>query len=110
MKFVYELLDYLGINEAIFDEYSSEATKTLMQLAIFLVLYFVSKSGREHDIILKLEVLKSIVITGGVSKVLDSNDIEMVVKFFYKKILHFDIVPKIIVDREYKIWTLGMKS
>jgi len=109
-EFVYELLDYLGINEAIFDEYSSEATKTLMQLAIFLVLYFVSKNGREHDIILKLEVLKSIVITGGVSKVLDSNDIEMVVKFFYKKILHFDIVPKIIVDREYKIWTLGMKS
>ncbi len=59
-EFVYELLDYLGINEAIFDEYSSEATKTLMQLAIFLVLYFVSKSGREHDIILKLEVLNRV--------------------------------------------------
>ncbi len=36
---------------AIFDEYSSEATKTLMQLHISSIL--VSKSGREHDIILK---------------------------------------------------------
>jgi len=34
-EFVYELLDYLGINEAIFDEYSNEATKTLINLQYF---------------------------------------------------------------------------
>jgi len=108
-EFVYELLDYLGLNETIFEENSQEAIKTLMQLAIFLVLYFVSNSNSEN-IELKLEVLNSIVITGGVSKVLSREDIEKVVRFFYKKILHFDTIPEIIVDREYKIWTLGMQK
>jgi len=107
-EFVYELLDYLGVNDTIFQEESQEATKTLMQLAIFLVLYFVSSSNSEN-IELKLEILNSIIITGGVSKVLEDEDIKRVVKFFYKKILHFDTIPEIIVDREYKIWTLGMQ-
>jgi len=109
-EFVYELLDYLGLNDTIFQEHSSKATITLMQLAIFLVLYFVSKSDDDYEVILKLEILKSIVITGGVSKVLSIEDIKRAVRFFYKKILHFDTIPEIIVDREYKIWTLGMNT
>ena len=108
-EFVYELLAYLMVNENILDEDSQKATTTLMQLAIFLVLYQVSKNNNDY-ISLKLDILNSIVITGGVSKVLSEDDIEKIVKFFYKKILHFDTIPAIIIDREYKIWTLGMEE
>lgn len=108
-EFVYELLAYLMVNENILDEDSQKATITLMQLAIFLVLYQVSKNNNDY-ISLKLDILNSIVITGGVSKVLTQDDIEKIVKFFYKKILHFDTIPAIIIDREYKIWTLGMEE
>ena len=108
-EFVYELLAYLMVNENILDEDSQKATITLMQLAIFLVLYQVSKNNNDY-ISLKLDILNSIVITGGVSKVLSEDDIEKIVKFFYKKILHFDTIPEIIIDREYKIWTLGMEE
>ncbi len=107
-EFVYELLEYLKVNDTILEEKSSRATKVLMQLAIFLVLYYVSNSNSE-DIELKLEALNSIIITGGVSKVLRDVDIEEVVQFFYKKILHFDTAPEIIVDRDYRIWTLGIE-
>ncbi len=107
-EFVYELLEYLKVNDTILEEKSSRATKVLMQLAIFLVLYYVSNSNSE-DIELRLEALNSIIITGGVSKVLRDVDIEEVVQFFYKKILHFDTAPEIIVDRDYRIWTLGIE-
>jgi mRNA-degrading endonuclease HigB of HigAB toxin-antitoxin module len=106
-EFVYELLDYLKVNENILEEYSSKATVILMQLAIFLVLYQVSKSHNEY-VTLKLDILNSIVLTGGISKVLQDNDIEKIVGFFYKKILHFDTIPNIITDRDYKIWTLAL--
>ncbi len=108
-EFVYELLAYLMVNENILDEDSQKATTTLMQLAIFLVLYQVSKNNNDY-ISLKLDILNSIVITGGVSKVLSQDDIDKIVKFFYKKILHFNTIPAIIIDREYKIWTLGMEE
>ncbi len=108
-EFVYELLDYLMVNENILEEDSSKATTILMQLAIFLVLYQVSKNSDDY-ISLKLDILNSIVITGGVSKVLSQDDIDRIVRFFYKKILHFDTIPAIIIDREYKIWTLGMEE
>ncbi len=81
------MLEYLKVNDTILEEKSSRATKVLMQLAIFLVLYYVSNSNSE-DIELRLEALNSIIITGGVSKVLRDVDIEEVVQFFYKKILH----------------------
>lgn len=97
------------VNENILDEDSQKATTTLMQLAIFLVLYQVSKNNNDY-ISLKLDILNSIVITGGVSKVLSQDDIDKIVKFFYKKILHFNTIPAIIIDREYKIWTLGMEE
>jgi len=108
-EFVYELLDYLGVNENILEEYSNKATVTLMQLAIFLVLYQVSKSHNDY-VNLKLEILNSIVLTGGISKVLSDEDIDRIIRFFYKKILNFTEIPTIITDREYEIWTLGMEE
>jgi mRNA-degrading endonuclease HigB of HigAB toxin-antitoxin module len=108
-EFVYELLDYLGVNEHILDEQSDKATIVLMQLAIFLVLYQVSKRHNDY-VSLKLEILNSIVLTGGVSKVLSDEDIETIIRFFYKKIINYTKIPKIITDRNYEIWTLGIKE
>ncbi len=108
-EFVYELLDYLGVNEHILEEESPKATSTLMQLAIFLVLYQVSKNHHEY-VTLRLELLNSIVLTGGISKVLSDKEIETILRFFYKKILNYDEIPSIIIDRNYEIWTLGIKE
>jgi mRNA-degrading endonuclease HigB of HigAB toxin-antitoxin module len=108
-EFVYELLDYLGVNENILEEYSNKATITLMQLAIFLVLYQVSYTHNEY-VRLKLEIVNSIVLTGGISKVLSDKDIDKIIRFFYKKILDFTEIPNIIIDRNYEIWTLGMEE
>jgi len=108
-EFVYELLDYLDVNEHILDEYSDKATVVLMQLAIFLVLYQVSKSHHDY-VTLKLEILNSIVLTGGISKVLSDDDIDKIIKFFYKKILNYTEIPNVITDRNYEIWTLGIKE
>ena len=108
-EFVYELLDYLGVNEHILDEHSEEATTTLMQLAIFLVLYQVSKSHNDY-VTLKLEILNSIVLTGGISKVLSDEDINKIIQFFYKKILNYTQTPNVITDRNYEIWTLGIEE
>ncbi len=108
-EFVYELLDHLNVNEHILDEQSEKATMVLMQLAIFLVLYQVSKSHHEY-VTLKLEILNSIVLTGGISKVLSDEDIDKIIGFFYKKILNFTETPNVITDRNYEIWTLGIKE
>jgi len=108
-EFVYELLDYLDVNEHILDEHSDEATVVLMQLAIFLVLYQVSKSHHDY-VTLKLEILNSIVLTGGISKVLSDEDINKIITFFYKKILNYTETPNVITDRNYEIWTLGIKE
>ena len=108
-EFVYELLDYLGVNEHILDEHSEQATTTLMQLAIFLVLYQVSKSHNDY-VTLKLEILNSIVLTGGISKVLTDEDIDKIIQFFYKKILNYTQTPNVITDRNYEIWTLGIEE
>ena len=107
-EYVYELLNYLGVTEDIFDSYSNEATKVLMQLAIFLVLYKVSKHHSEY-IELKLDKLNSIVLTGGMSKVLSEEDAKQIVKFFYKKLLNFHNTPAIVIDKNYEIWTYGMR-
>jgi len=108
-EFVYELLDYLGVNEHILDEQSDEATVVLMQLAIFLVLYQVSKSHHDY-VTLKLEILNSIVLTGGITKVLSDKNIDQIMGFFYKKILNYTETPNVIMDRNYEIWTLGIKE
>lgn len=107
-EFVYELLDYIGVNENILEEHSDKATTVLMQLAIFLVLYKVSKSHNDY-VNLKLEALNSIILTGGISKVLTDDEIVHINKFFYKKILDYTQIPDIIVDRNYEIWSLGLR-
>ncbi len=104
-EFVYELLNYLNVTENILEETSQTATKVLMQLSIFLVLYKVSP---KHDgyITLKLDRLKSLVFTGGITKVLTSDDIEEIVHFVYKKLYGHTNIPLIVLDKEYEIWTI----
>lgn len=108
-EFVYELLEYLNVTENILEEHSEKATRILMQLSIFLVLY---KTSMHHHLYinLQLEKLNSIVFTGGITKVLSSEEVEMIVKFFYKKLLHFHQIPSLIIDKQYKIWTLAIEG
>ncbi|GGD34047.1 hypothetical protein GCM10012288_05020 [Malaciobacter pacificus] len=106
-EFVYELLAHLKVTENIFNEESEKATRILMQLAIFLVLYKVSEAHPLY-IKLKLNLLKSIVLTGGITKVLSFEEAEDIISFFYKKILTSEIYPSIILDSNYDIWTLGI--
>ena len=108
-EFVYELLNFLNVTENILKERSEVATKVLMQLSIFLVLYKVS-SHHDGYITLDVERLNSIVFTGGITKVLSFDDIELILNFFYKKILGFSQIPTIIIDTEYKIWTIGVED
>ncbi len=104
-EFVYELLNYLNVTENILDDKSEQATKILMLLSIFLVLYKVSAS---HDgyLTLHLERLKSIVFTGGITKVLSRDEIEKILHFVYKKLLNYTKIPTIVIDENYEIWTL----
>ena len=108
-EFVYELLAHLGVTESILEEESDTATRVLMQLAIFLVLYKVSRHHSDY-VALQLERLNALVLTGGVSKVLRNEEVETVVRFFYRKLLHFHEIPKLLVDRAYEAWTYGLRS
>ena len=105
-EFAYELLMHLKVNESIYEEHSEKATKILMQLAIFLVLSEMS-SYRPSYVVLKLLAMNSIVFTGGITKVLNVDDIEDVVAFFYRKILNSDHKPVTVLDGNYDIWTIG---
>ena len=108
-EFVYELLAHLKVTENIFEEQGEKATKILMQLAIFLVLCKVS-SYNDAFVTLKLNALNSVIFTGGISKVLEQEDIEDIVSFFYKKILNSAHNPTLVLDSNYDIWTLGIVS
>jgi len=108
-EFVYELLAHLKVTENIFEEQGEKATKVLMQLAIFLVLCKVSTYNSSY-INLKLNALNSMVLTGGITKVLQQDDIEDIVAFFYKKILNSAHKPTLVLDSNYDIWTLGIVS
>lgn len=108
-EFVYELLMHLKVTENIFEEQSGKATKILMQLAIFLVLCKISHY-RQAYINLKLLAVNSIVITGGVTKVLSLDEVQDIIGFFYKKILSSEHNPAAIMDSNYDIWTLGAKD
>jgi hypothetical protein len=108
-EFVYELLAHLNTTENVLEEKNEQAVKLLMKLAIFLVLYKVSHHHNSY-IDIKLDSLNSIVLTGGVTKVLSLDEMEDIVKFFYKKILNFQSAPRVVVDFGYAIWTLGMKD
>ncbi|MFK8048323.1 MAG: glutamate mutase L [Halioglobus sp.] len=105
-EFVYELLMHLKVTENIFSEQSEKATRILMQLAIFLVLCKISNHQKSY-VNLKLLAINSIVLTGGITKVLDADDIENIIAFFYKKILTSDHKPAAVIDSNYDIWTLG---
>jgi len=106
-EFVYEFLSYMDVTENILEEQSEQALKILMQLSIFLVLYKMSKQHTAY-IDLKLQRVKSIVFTGGTTKVLSYEQIQKTVLFFYKKILNYHQTPKIIIDKEYMVWTIGV--
>ena len=108
-EFVYELLMHLKVTENIFEEQGEKATKILMQLAIFLVLCKISHYRKAY-INLKLLAINSIVITGGITKVLSVEEIEDIIAFFYKKIMTSDHKPVTILDSNYDIWTLGAKG
>jgi MutL protein len=108
-EFVYELLTHLTVTENIFHEQSDKATKVLMQLAIFLVLCKMSHYGKSF-INLKLLAINSIVLTGGITKVLTVEEIEMIIAFFYKKILTSNHKPETVLDSNYDIWTLGTRE
>jgi hypothetical protein len=79
-----------------------------MQLAIFLVLCKMSHY-RQSYINLKLLAINSIVLTGGVTKVLTADEIQGIIVFFYRKILSSDHNPVAVMDSNYDIWTLGTK-
>jgi len=108
-EFVYELLAHLNTTENMLDEKGENSVKLLMQLSIFLVLYKVSHQHQKY-LNIKLNSLNSIVLTGGITKVLSFDEIEDIVQFFYKKILNFHTYPSVIVDNDYSIWTIGMKQ
>ncbi|WP_321778320.1 glutamate mutase L [Sulfurimonas sp.] len=108
-EFVYELLTHLKVTENIFEEQGEKAIRVLMQLAIFLVLCKMSHYKKAY-INLKLLSINSIVLTGGITKVLSSLEIEDIITFFYKKILNSEHNPATILDINYDIWTLGIKG
>jgi len=108
-EYAYELLMHLKVTENIYEEHSDKATKILMQLAIFLVLCKMSHY-RPAYVTLKLLAMNSIVFTGGITKVLNTEDVEDVVAFFYRKILNSDHKPRTVLDTNYDIWTLGAKE
>ncbi|WP_415405922.1 glutamate mutase L [Sulfurovum sp. CS9] len=106
-EFVFELLEHLNVTENILEEHSEKATRTLMQLAIFLVLYKVSKHHGQY-VELNLDILNNIVLTGGITKVLSQEEVDDIVLFFYKKILQFHQAPTTLLDSNYEIWTYGI--
>ena len=108
-EFVYELLTHLKTTENIFEEQSDKATKILMQLAIFLVLCKISHYRKAY-INLKLLSVNSIVLTGGITKVLTVEEIEDIISFFYRKILTSEHRPATVLDNNYDIWTLGAQG
>lgn len=108
-EFVYELLNYLNVTENILEQEGEKALRVLMQLSIFLVLCKVSTHNPLY-VTLDLHKLKSIVLTGGITKVLSYEEVEAIVQFFYKKILNTTAKPNILLDSNYDIWTLGMNA
>jgi len=108
-EFVYELLTHLKVTENIFEQSSEKALRILMQLAIFLVLTKMSHYKKAY-INLKLLSINSIVLTGGITKVLSDEEVENIVSFFYKKILNSNHNPSVVMDRDYSIWTLAITN
>jgi hypothetical protein len=108
-EFVYELLTHLKVTENIFEQSTQKALRILMQLAIFLVLTKMSHYKKAY-INLKLLSINTIVLTGGISKVLSNEEVEDIISFFYKKILNSEHNPSVVMDRDYRIWTMAISN
>jgi len=108
-EFVYELLTHLKVTENVFEEDSEKSLRILMQLAIFLVLCKMSHYKQSY-INLKLFSINSIVLTGGITKVLSDDEVKDIISFFYTKIMNSKHNPSVVMDRNYDIWTLGIKN
>jgi len=108
-EFVYELLSHLKVTENIFEQNNEKALRILMQLAIFLVLTKMSHHKKAY-VNLKLLSINSIVLTGGITKVLSDDEAKDIISFFYKKILNSQHNPSVVMDRNYSIWTLGITN
>ena len=108
-EFVYELLTHLKVTENIFEQSNEKALRILMQLAIFLVLTKMSHYKKAY-INLKLLSINTIVLTGGISKVLSDEEVQDIISFFYKKILNSNHNPSVVMDRDYRIWTLAISN
>lgn len=108
-EYVYELLAHLEVTENVFVEETDNARKILMLLAVFLALFKISHH-RDAYVDLKLLAVNSIVLTGGITKVLTVPEIENIISFFYRKIMISDHMPATILDSNYDIWTLGARG
>lgn len=108
-EFTYELLTHLKVTENIFEENTQKSLKILMQLAIFLVLCKMSHYKKAY-INLKLLSINSIVLTGGITKVLSDEEVTDIISFFYQKILNSQHNPSVVMDTNYDIWTLGARG
>ena len=108
-EFVYELLTHLKVTENIFEQSTQKALRILMQLAIFLVLTKMSHYKKAY-INLKLLSINTIVLTGGISKVLSDEEVKDIISFFYKKILNSEHNPSVVIDRDYRIWTMAISN
>ena len=108
-EFVYELLTHLKVTENIFEQSTQKALRILMQLAIFLVLTKMSHYKKAY-INLKLLSINTIVLTGGISKVLSDEEVKDIISFFYKKILNSEHNPSVVIDRDCRIWTMAISN
>lgn len=106
-EYVTELLAFLSVGERIYLDETGSATKSLMQLAIFLALFEMSFQ-KQACVTLDFLSVRSILVTGGVTQVLGRREVEKVVRFFYQKVMRSGRAPGIVFDTEYFLWTLGM--
>jgi hypothetical protein len=81
--------------------------KEMFYLCFGLVLSEMQK-GKESGHPLSLYKVSTVIITGGASKVCDSNVIEMIYSLFTK--IGDYPAPNIFIDSDYEIWTVGIAS
>jgi len=109
-KYMYELLQYLNISEDIYDINNKiYGESKLMQMALFLALFKVSKLD-DKCISLQLGKVNELVITGGAAITLCRTEIYKVVEFFNSILIDVEFSPNIVIDNEYVIWTQGIDN
>jgi len=109
-EYMYELLQYLNISEDIYDINNKiYGESKLMQMALFLALFKVSKLD-DKCISLQLGKVNELVITGGAAITLCRTEIYKVVEFFNSILIDVEFSPNIVIDNEYVIWTQGIDN